>query len=572
MSSITNVNNNASVVNVGRTTPVSPGVQPASKSIPVVIASDQTAIPVEEQNKVQSEVALSLLGIPRAEVALGIFADVNTYDVNPSEWSSSPQYHVSGHGIQHLPTEAGALVEAPRNKTAVLTSKRFFRYQPGRVSAATFGVKSTVGQASFSQNPSIRKFGIYDNFDGLDDLDDEKRQEVIDATQMLAGPIAGTRLGDLGADVIKVEPPTNGEFNRTRGFEDQMSNGEMTTFLAVNRNKRSLAIDLKSAGGKEVIYELVKKSDVFLQNFRYGTADRLGIGYEDLKKINPRIIYCSISGYGSFGPYRDRPGQDLVVQGYSGSMFSVGASGDDPTPSALWGADVMTGYQAVIGILAAVESRHQTGVGQHVEVDMLSVVMDCQLQELVTFLNAGPMPRRLEERSAHGSIPAPYGVQRRMSPTDNRIEDLLSSMKNLPKNPPGLLYISHNESSHKERSGIKELFTGKDWAEVHEKRVSYSVFLYNLSQSKFMICPRGNAIDCHRNWEVLYMRRVPIMKRHPYLVELYKDYPVLFVDDYSDINKELLIDNDYLFQRAQEMDLRTLDLNNFFNKTLESCI
>ena len=166
MSSITNVNNNASVVNVGRTTPVSPGAQPASKSIPVVIATDQTAIPVEEQNKVQSEVALSLLGIPRAEVALGIFADVNTYDVNPSEWSSSPQYHITGHGIQHLPTEAGALVEAPRNKTAVLTSKRFFRYQPGRVSAATFGVKSTVGQKTFSQNPSIRKFGIYDNFDG----------------------------------------------------------------------------------------------------------------------------------------------------------------------------------------------------------------------------------------------------------------------------------------------------------------------------------------------------------------------------------------------------------------------
>ena len=233
---------------------------------------------------------------------------------------------------------------------------------------------------------------------------------VIAATQMLAGPIAGTRLGDLGADVIKVEPPASGEFNRTRGFEDQQSNGEMTTFLAVNRNKRSLAVDLKSIGGKEVIYELVKKSDVFLQNFRFGTADRLGIGYEDLKKINPGIIYCSISGYGSFGPYRDRPGQDLVVQGYSGSMFSVGAAGDDPTPSALWGADVMTGYQAVIGVLAAIESRHHTGVGQHVEVDMLSVVMDCQLQELVTFLNAGPMPRRLEERSAHGSIPAPYGV------------------------------------------------------------------------------------------------------------------------------------------------------------------
>ena len=170
MSSLTNINNNTRVVNVGRTTPVAPGQQPASKSIPVVLATDQSAIPVVEQNKVQSEVSLSLLGIPRSEVALGIFADVNTYDVNPSEWSSSPQYYISGpiggHGIKHLPTEAGALVEAPRNESAVLTSKRFFRYQPGRVSAATFGVKSSVSTADFARNPAIRKYGIFDNFDG----------------------------------------------------------------------------------------------------------------------------------------------------------------------------------------------------------------------------------------------------------------------------------------------------------------------------------------------------------------------------------------------------------------------
>ena len=170
MSSLTNINNNTRVVNVGRTTPVAPGQQPASKSIPVVLATDQSAIPVVEQNKVQSEVSLSLLGIPRSEVALGIFADVNTYDVNPSEWSSSPQYYVSGdiggHGIKHLPTEAGALVEAPRDESAVLTSKRFFRYQPGRVSAATFGVKSSVSTADFARNPAIRKYGIFDNFDG----------------------------------------------------------------------------------------------------------------------------------------------------------------------------------------------------------------------------------------------------------------------------------------------------------------------------------------------------------------------------------------------------------------------
>jgi hypothetical protein len=166
MSSITNINNNSSVVNVGRTTPVAPGQQPASRSIPVVLASDQSPVPVEEQNKVQSEVALSLLGIPRAEVALGIFADVNTYDVNPTEWSKAPQYYLQGHGIKHLPNEAGALVEAPRDQVAVLTSKRFFRYQPGRVSAATFGVKSTVSQAKFAQNATVHKYGIFDNYDG----------------------------------------------------------------------------------------------------------------------------------------------------------------------------------------------------------------------------------------------------------------------------------------------------------------------------------------------------------------------------------------------------------------------
>ena len=153
----TNVNNNASVVVVGRTAPVPPGQQKSDKSVPVVIASDQSTIPVAEQNKVQSEVALSLLGIPRSEVALGIFADVNTYDVNPTEWSSTPENYATvqvdngsgtllnyGHGLTHVPEESGALVEAPADKTAVLTSKRFFRYQPGRVSAATFGVKTTV--------------------------------------------------------------------------------------------------------------------------------------------------------------------------------------------------------------------------------------------------------------------------------------------------------------------------------------------------------------------------------------------------------------------------------------------
>ncbi len=233
---------------------------------------------------------------------------------------------------------------------------------------------------------------------------------ILDCTQMLAGPLAGLRLGDLGADVLKIEAPGAGEFNRTHGFEDITAAGEMTTFLALNRNKRSVVIDLKKPEGLAVMHDLVRQADALIQNFRVGTADRIGIGYEQLHEINPRLIYCAITGYGSQGPYRNRAGQDLVLQGYSGSMRSVGKIGDPPLPSALWAADVMSGYQAVIGVLAALHARALTGDGQYVEVDMLSAVLDAQLQELVTYLNSGRQPTRMKEASAHALIPAPYGV------------------------------------------------------------------------------------------------------------------------------------------------------------------
>ena len=172
----------------------------------------------------------------------------------------------------------------------------------------------------------------------------------------------------------------------------------------------------------------------------------------------------------------------------------------------------------------------------------------------------------------HGDkiIPAPYGVQRRMTPDDDRIEQLTEWMKyDSIDNPTTLLYVSHNDSNGPERSGIKSLFYDKDWAEVNEQRVPYHKFLSNLSNSKFMICPIGNAIDCHRNWEVLYMRRVPVMRRHPYLIELYKDYPVLFVDKYSDVTEELLLANKHLFEQAQTMDLSNLTLPKFFDNIVD---
>ena len=170
-------------------------------------------------------------------------------------------------------------------------------------------------------------------------------------------------------------------------------------------------------------------------------------------------------------------------------------------------------------------------------------------------------------------VPAPYGIQRRMTPQDDHIERLENAMKTVVSaSESKLLYVNHNDNSHPERLGIKDLFRDEYWANVDEKRVDYYHFLLNLANHKFIVCPRGNAIDCHRNWEVLYMRRVPVMKSDPYLLELYKDLPVLWVSDYKDIDEELLKVNNYLYEEAQTMDLYRLTLPTFFDKIVSEYV
>ena len=161
-------------------------------------------------------------------------------------------------------------------------------------------------------------------------------------------------------------------------------------------------------------------------------------------------------------------------------------------------------------------------------------------------------------------IPAPYGVQRRMNPNDDRIEILKHYMDERGPKSFRLLYVGMNENSHEERKGLIGKYTEKLWATVETGRVDFETYLNNMRKCKFVLCPRGNAIDCHRNWETIYMRRVPVMKRTPLLEELYKDYQVLFVDDYSEVTEQLLLDNNQMFIDAQTQDLSKLDLNNFF--------
>ncbi|OEO32542.1 racemase [Devosia insulae DS-56] len=232
---------------------------------------------------------------------------------------------------------------------------------------------------------------------------------VLDCSIAMAGPFAAQRLGDLGADVVKVEPVT-GEWQRHTAAGGARGNKVNVSFLSLNRNKRSLAVDLKDPDGKAVLLELVKTADVFLQNYRPGVAKRLGVDYETLSKINPRLIYVSISGYGEDGPYLNRPGQDLVLQGMSGAMLSAGRDGEPPNAAGQYLVDGITAYTAFEGALAALLHRERTGEGQLVQVNMLDAITTIQMQELSVF-TVGHKPQvRSAEPHAHVYIRAPYGA------------------------------------------------------------------------------------------------------------------------------------------------------------------
>ncbi|WP_219418948.1 CaiB/BaiF CoA transferase family protein [Pseudonocardia nigra] len=224
---------------------------------------------------------------------------------------------------------------------------------------------------------------------------------VLDVTQVMAGPFCCQLLGDLGADVTKVEPVGTGDAART-GMGTRLPGGESSAFLAVNRNKRSIAIDLKSAAGREVFYRLASTADVLVENFRPGVTSRLGIDYDTIQQINPRIVYASISGFGQTGPYASRPGYDLIAQAMAGVMTVNGEPGSDPLKCGIPVADLSAGMFGVIGILAAHVARETTGVGQHVDVSLYESALALSIWETA-------------ELWATGDLPGPVGSAHRMS-------------------------------------------------------------------------------------------------------------------------------------------------------------
>ncbi len=235
---------------------------------------------------------------------------------------------------------------------------------------------------------------------------------IVDLTLAMAGPLSTQRLADMGADVIKIEGPQRPDFTRVAPMADVHLGGETTPYLTLNRNKRSLALDLKSEAGREVLYRLVKTADAVVQNFRPGVADRLGIGYATLSELKPDLVYVSISGYGDEGPMVSRPGQDLLVQAFSGMMWNAGAKDALPHPSPVYMIDVMASHLASEGVLAGIIQRSRTGKGAEIKVSLLGAALEVQIQELTTYLTTGREAPRVNQPYASTWMEPPYGLYR----------------------------------------------------------------------------------------------------------------------------------------------------------------
>ena len=227
---------------------------------------------------------------------------------------------------------------------------------------------------------------------------------VIDLTSHIAGPYCTMILADLGADVIKVERPEIGD--ETRGMPPFV-NGEGAPFMQVNRNKRSIVLDLKSPACKETCLKLIDKADVLVENYRPGTAERLGFGYDALSKRNPRLVYCSISGFGQTGPYKDRGGFDLIAQAMSGLMSICGEVDGPPFRLPIPVGDLTAGMFGAHGVLAALVAREKSGNGQAVDVSLFESALSLGVYEAAEFLTSGKQPERLGQ--AHRTV-APYEV------------------------------------------------------------------------------------------------------------------------------------------------------------------
>jgi crotonobetainyl-CoA:carnitine CoA-transferase CaiB-like acyl-CoA transferase len=236
-----------------------------------------------------------------------------------------------------------------------------------------------------------------------------KGLRVADFSQLVQGPSATQLLGDMGADIVKIEPRA-GEWSRGWSIGDTFIKGESLSYLAFNRAKRSITLDLKAEEGKEIARRIIKSSDVLIENFRPGVMDRLGLGYEALSAKQPELIYCASSGWGQDGPYEARPGQDLLAQSIAGVLMLNGTADDPPVPVGIGLADLTAGLHIVIAVLMALYERSRSGKGQRLDVNLLNSMLHQTTQELTLYMNTLREPQRSAAGIGHPYVGAPMGV------------------------------------------------------------------------------------------------------------------------------------------------------------------
>jgi crotonobetainyl-CoA:carnitine CoA-transferase CaiB-like acyl-CoA transferase len=234
---------------------------------------------------------------------------------------------------------------------------------------------------------------------------------IVDFSQFLSGPSASLRLADLGARVIKIEKPGTGDICRTLYTSDLIMNGESSVFHTINRNKESFAIDFKQPEEIQKLKKLLAKADVVMHNFRPGVMERIGLSYDDVKAINPTVVYASISGFGNHPELKDLPGQDLLLQSLTALTWLSGNQEDGPVPMGLSIVDMLAGAHLAQGILAALYRKATQNIGGTVQVSMLESAFDFQFETITTFFNdGGELPVRTKTNNAHAYLGAPYGI------------------------------------------------------------------------------------------------------------------------------------------------------------------
>lgn len=234
---------------------------------------------------------------------------------------------------------------------------------------------------------------------------------VLEFSQYLAGPYAGLRLADLGARVIKIERPGSGDACRQLATKNMWADGDSVLFHTINRNKESFAANLKDPDDVATVKKLIAQADVITHNFRPGIMERLGLDYTSVKAINPEIVYGEVSGYGEIGPWKKKPGQDLLAQSVSGLTWLTGNAEQAPTPFGIAVADMICGTHLAQGLLAALVQKKRKGIGSKVNVSLLESIIDFQFEGFTAFLNNGnQLPERSGFANAHAYLGAPYGI------------------------------------------------------------------------------------------------------------------------------------------------------------------